>query len=373
MIVGVPREIKDNEYRVSVAPAGVKVLVTAGNRVLVEKDAGGPSGHPDEQYVRAGATIRDRAEDVFAEADMIVKVKEPQPTERSLLRKRQILFTYLHLAPVPDLTKALLAREVTGIAYETIEDEDGGLPLLIPMSEVAGRMSIQVGASCLEKSRGGSGILLGGVPGVARAEVVIVGGGTVGLNAAKIAVGLGAKVTILDRSLPRLRYLDDIFAGRLTTLSSNPYTIEESTLKADLLIGAVLVVGASAPRLVTRAMVGAMKRGSVIVDVSVDQGGCIETTHATTHSDPTYFVDGVLHYGVANMPGAVPRTSTFALTNATLPFIVKIASLGFEEAARSDRSLRLGLNTYWGEVTHPAVAASQGLTAKAPEDLLLRA
>src|SRR5437867_355714 len=370
MIIGVPKEIKDNEYRVSMVPAGVKVLAGAGHRVLVQKGAGIGSGLPDEEYARVGAELRGEAEGVFAEADMIVKVKEPQPSECRMLRKRQILFTYLHLAPLPELTRELLEREITGIAYETIEAADGSLPLLTPMSEVAGRMSIQVGASCLEKSHGGAGILLGGVPGVDRAAVIIVGGGTVGLNTAKIAIGLGARVTILDRSIPRLRYLDDIFRGRVTTLSSNPVTIEESVHEADLLIGAVLVAGASAPRLVTRAMVGEMKKGSVIVDVSVDQGGCVETIHATTHSKPTYFVDGVLHYGVANMPGAVPRTSTFALTNVTLPYVVKIASLGFEEAARSSRSLRPGLNTYRGEVVHPAVAASQGLAAKAPAELI---
>ena len=370
MIVGVPREIKDNEYRVSMVPAGVKVLADSGHRVLIQKGAGLGSGLPDEAYVRAGAELLAEPEELFAKADMIVKVKEPQPSECNRLRKRQILFTYLHLAPLPELTRELLSREVTGVAYETIEAPDGSLPLLTPMSEVAGRMSIQVGASCLEKSRGGAGILLGGVPGVDRAEVVIIGAGVVGLNAAKIAVGLGAKVTILDRSIPRLGYLDDIFGGRVSTLASNPYTIEETALRADLLIGAVLIAGASAPRLVTRAVVSAMKKGSVIVDVSVDQGGCIETTHATTHSDPTYIVDGVVHYGVANMPGAVPRTSTFALTNVTLPFIVKIAKHGFEEAVRADSALRLGLNTYRGSVVHPAVAASQGLAPKSLAALL---
>lgn len=372
MIVGVPSETKDNEYRVSMVPAGVKVLTDASHRVVVQKGAGVGSGLSDDMYARAGAEMVDGAAEVFSRADMIVKVKEPQPDECRILERGQILFTYLHLAPLPDLTRILLEREITGIAYETIVAEDGTLPLLTPMSEVAGRMSIQVGASCLEKSRGGAGILLGGVPGVERADVVILGAGVVGLNAAKIAVGLGAKVTVLDRSIPRLGYLDDIFGGRLTTLASNPYTIEETALRADLLIGAVLIAGASAPRLVSRSMVGSMKKGSVIVDVSVDQGGCIETTRATTHSAPTYTVDGVVHYGVANMPGAVPRTSTFALTNVTLPFIVKIASQGFEEAARTDRGLQLGLNTYRGEVTHPAVAASQGLEARRYADIVSR-
>jgi alanine dehydrogenase len=370
MIVGVPKEIKDNEYRVSMVPAGVKVLVDAGHEVLFEKGAGIGSGLTDDAYGRAGAALIEGPDEVFGRADMIVKVKEPQPAECRRLRRSQILFTYLHLAPLPELTRELLEREVTGIAYETIEEQDGALPLLTPMSEVAGRMSIQVGASCLEKSHGGSGILLGGVPGVARAEVVIIGGGIVGLNAAKIAVGLGANVTILDRSIPRLRYLDDIFAGGVTTLCSGPYTIEESVLKADLLVGAVLVVGAAAPRLVTRRMVGGMKPGSVIVDVSVDQGGCIETTRVTTHSAPTYTVDGVVHYGVANMPGAVPRTSTFALTNVTLPFVARIASLGFEEAARRDPVLRVGLNTYRGQIAHPAVASSQGREAVPVERIL---
>lgn len=373
MIIGVPSETKDHEYRVSMVPAGVKVLTDSSHRVLVQKGAGAGSGLSDEMYARAGAELVNTASDVFSGSDMVVKVKEPQAAECQLLKKRQILFTYLHLAPLPDLTRSLLEREITGIAYETIEAQDGSLPLLTPMSEVAGRMSIQVGASCLEKSRGGAGILLGGVPGVECADVVIIGAGVVGLNAAKIALGLRAKVTVLDRSIPRLGYLDDIFGGSVTTLASNPYTVEETVLRADLLIGAVLIAGASAPRLVTRSMVGSMKKGSVIVDVSVDQGGCIETIRATTHSAPTYMVDGVVHYGVANMPGAVPRTSTFALTNVTLPYIVKIASNGFEEAARADRGLQLGLNTYHGEVIHPAVAASQGLKARSYTEIVSRA
>ncbi len=370
MIVGVPKEIKDNEYRVSVVPAGVKILTDAGHAVLVQKGAGLGSSIEDEEYRKAGAKIIDSADDLFAKSDMIVKVKEPLEEEYGRFKKGHILFTYLHLAPVPDLTKFLLDAHITGIAYETIEAEDGSLPLLTPMSEVAGRMSIQVGAAFLEKIRGGIGILLGGVPGVPPAEVVIIGGGTVGINAAKMALGMGARVTILELSPQRMRYLDDVFGGRVATLMSNSYYISESVRKADLLVGAVLIHGASAPKLVTREMISTMKKGSVIVDVAVDQGGCIETTKPTKHSDPVYFVDGVLHYGVANMPGAVPRTSTFALTNVTLPYALNIANNGFKVAVVKDRGLMLGVNTFKGKVTCKAVAESQNLEYHKIEELL---
>ena len=361
MILGVPREIKDNEYRVSMVPAGVKSLADAGHRVLIEAGAGKGSGVSDEEYRVAGGTLVDSAERVFGEAEMIVKVKEPQPAEIARLRRGQILFTYLHLAPDRQLTTGLLEAGVTGIAYETIEEPDGSLPLLTPMSEVAGRMSIQVGTHYLQRTSGGVGILLGGVPGVLPGQVVIIGGGTVGTNAAKLALGLGARVTVLERSAARMRYLDDIFGGRVETLMSNAYYLAESVARADLLVGAVLIAGAAAPKLVRRSMVSTMKQGSVIVDVAVDQGGCIETTHATTHSQPTFEVDGVVHYCVANMPGAVPRTSTYALTNVTMPYIYRIAQAGLKDALRQDRVLALGLNTFDGKVVHPAVAASQNL------------
>ena len=370
MQIGVPKEIKNNEYRVSMVPAGVKVLVDAGHQVLVEDGAGDGSGIPNRAYEDSGAVIVSDAAAVFRRADMIVKVKEPLEVETKMLRRGQVLFTYLHLAPAPELTQALIGAGVTAIAYETITDENGTLPLLTPMSEVAGRMAIQVGASCLQRTRGGRGILLGGVPGVAPGDVAILGGGVVGINAATMALGLGARVTILDRSLPRLRYLDEIFRGRATTIYSTPTYVAEAARRADLLIGAVLIPGASAPRLVNRAMLGHMKKGSVIVDVAVDQGGCIETTRPTTHSDPTYVVDGVTHYCVANMPGAVPRTSTFALTNATLPYVIRIAGKGFLDAAREDATLRPGVNVHEGKVTCEGVAVSQGLPYTALETLI---
>ncbi|PYS96496.1 MAG: alanine dehydrogenase [Acidobacteria bacterium] len=370
MQVGVPREIKDNEYRVSMVPAGVRALVDAGHTVLVESNAGAGSGIDNAAYQSAGGVIVSDAAAIFRRADLVLKVKEPLEPEIPLLRRGQVLFTYLHLAPQPRLTKALLDGGVTAIAYETITDHEGGLPLLTPMSEVAGRMSIQVGAFYLQKTLGGRGILLGGVPGVPAGDVAILGGGTVGINAAMMALGLGARVTILDRSLPRLRYLDEIFQGRVTTLYSTTAYVAEAVRRADLLIGAVLVPGAAAPRLVTRAMIGTMKKGAVIIDVAVDQGGCIETTHPTTHSAPTYEVDGVVHYCVANMPGAVPRTSTFALTNATLPYVLRIAARGFRDAVRDDPTLRPGVNTHDGKVTHEAVAQSQGLPY-APIDSLV--
>lgn len=361
MIVGLPKEVKDNEYRVGLVPAGVKALTSGGHRVLIEVKAGDGSGITDQEYVNAGGEIADSAEEVWSRADMVVKVKEPIASEYRFLREGLILFTYLHLAPARELTKALLDGGVTGVAYETITNDQGHLPLLTPMSEVAGRMSIQVGATYLEKINGGRGVLLGGVPGVAPGRVTIIGGGVVGINAAKIAVGFGASVIIIDRDLERLRFLDDIFGSRIRTLASNPYTIAESVAASDLVVGAVLVPGAAAPKLVTRGMLRDMPRGSVIVDVAVDQGGCIETTKPTTHSQPTFYVENVLHYGVTNMPGAVPRTSTFALTNATLPLALRLAKYGVVEAIKRDPHLKHGVNTYKGKVTYEAVALNQGL------------
>jgi alanine dehydrogenase len=362
VIVGLPKEIKDNEYRVGLTPAGVRALSDAGHQVIVEQSAGEGSGFEDGLYQKAGGQIIESADDVWAKADMIVKVKEPIAPEYPRMREEQLLFTYLHLAPDRELTTELLKRKVTGIAYETITDRKGGLPLLTPMSEVAGRMAIQVGAHYLEKMAGGRGILLGGVPGVPAARVVILGGGVVGTNAAKIAVGMGSHVTIIDNNLDRLRELDDIFLSKISTLASSAYMIHDAISNADLIVGAVLVPGAAAPRLVTRSMLKDVPNGAVIVDVAVDQGGCIETTHPTTHSNPTYYVEGVLHYCVANMPGAVPRTSTFALTNATLPFALKLANRGFFEAIRSDPGLKEGVNTYAGHCTYQAVAEAQGLS-----------
>ena len=358
MKIGLPKEIKDNEYRVGLTPAGVQALRHAGHTVFVQKTAGEGSGFKDEQYVKAGGNMLDNADEIWATGDMIVKVKEPVAPEYPRMRENQVLFTYLHLAPEFELTKQMLERKVTGVAYETITS-GRRLPLLIPMSEVAGRMSVQVGATYLEKMNGGKGILLGGVPGVPAANVVIIGGGIVGTEAAKMAVGLGAKVTIIDRDLDRLRQLDDIFLSKVQTLASSRYQIEEAISHADLVIGAVLVVGAAAPKLVTRDMLHLLPQGSVLVDVAVDQGGCFETTHATTHSNPTYYEEGVLHYCVANMPGAVPRTSTFALTNATLPYALDLANKGFEQAIKDDAGLAEGVNTYAGKLTYEAVATSQ--------------
>jgi alanine dehydrogenase len=370
MIVGLPKEVKDNEYRVGLTPAGVRALTDAAHTVIVERSAGEGSGFADELYERAGATMLDAADDVWAQADMIVKVKEPIAPEYPRMREGQVLFTYLHLAPDPKQTEALLQNKVTGIAYETITDKKGTLPLLTPMSEVAGRMAIQVGATYLEKMNGGRGILLGGVPGVPAARVVIIGGGVVGTNAAKMAVGMGAQVTIIDNNLDRLRELDDIFLSKVSTLASSAYMIHDAISQADLIVGAVLVPGAAAPRLVTRGMLKDVPNGSVIVDVAVDQGGCIETTHPTTHSNPTYYVEDVLHYCVANMPGAVPRTSTFALTNATLPYALKLANKGFVEAINSDPGLKEGVNTYAGKLTYKAVAEAQGLEYTSLDDML---
>jgi alanine dehydrogenase len=360
MKIGVPTEIKNNEYRVGMTPSGVNVLVADGHPVYVQAGAGDGSGFGDDEYEAAGAKILKSADDVFDAADMIVKVKEPIEADLKRLKDGQLLFTYLHLAPVPDLTEQLLKKKITGIAYETITDErKRTLPLLTPMSEVAGRMSVHVGAYYLHRPYGGRGVLLGGVPGVLPSDVVIIGGGVVGTNAAKMAAGLGARVTILDTNLERLRQLDDIFRGTVQTLASNIAHIAEAVRHADLLVGGVLIPGAAAPKLVTRQMIREMKKGSVIVDVAIDQGGCVETAHATTHSDPVYEVDGVIHYCVANMPGAVPRTSTIALTNATLPYTRRLANLGFAKAIE-EPGLAEGVNVYNGAITYEAVAQSQG-------------
>lgn len=357
MIIGVPKEIKNNENRVALTPAGVVSFCKAGHQVVIENNAGIGSGISDEEYITAGAKILATPVEVFASAEMIMKVKEPLPSEYELFKDGQLLFTYLHLAPEPALTAALLKKNVVGIAYETVQPADASLPLLIPMSEVAGRMSIQIGAQFLEKPHGGRGILLGGVPGVTPAKVTIVGGGIVGINAAKMAMGMGADVTILDVSNARLRYLDDIFGTRIKTLMSNSYNIAQAVAEADLLVGAVLIPGAKAPKLVTEEMVKTMKRGSVIVDVAIDQGGSVETIdHVTTHAEPTYEKFGVIHYSVANMPGAVARTSTFALTNATLPYALKLANLGYAEAIRTDLAVARGVNVIHGKLTYKAVA-----------------
>ena len=359
MIIGVPKEVKDHESRVGVTPAGVHALVAAGHKVLVEHNAGELSAMPDDEYQAAGAEIVGSAHDVWRLAEMVVKVKEPVESEYRHFRDGLVLFTYLHLAPLTALTDELLTRNVTGIAYETVRDAAGTLPLLTPMSEVAGRMSVQVGAAYLEKEHGGRGVLLGGVPGVPPGNVVIIGGGIVGTNAAKIALGLGARVTLVDLNLNRLRDLDDIFSGRLYTLASNPYNIERAVCDADLVIGGVLIPGAAAPKIVTKAMVSKMKKGAVIVDVAIDQGGCIETARPTTHSNPSYVVDGVVHYCVTNMPAAVPNTSTLALTNATFPYVMKLARLGASTAIAEDKGIAEGVNTFAGELTYRAVAESQ--------------
>jgi alanine dehydrogenase len=360
MIIGVPKEVKDHETRVGLVPSGVVALRESGHEVLVETRAGEGSAITDREYTQAGATVTQSAADVWRRADLVVKVKEPQSSEYACLRPGLILFTYLHLAPLPELTNRLLESQVTGVAYETIRERDGSLPLLTPMSEVAGRMAVQVGAQYLEAPNGGRGVLLAGVPGVAPANIVILGGGVVGTNAAKIAVGMGAHVTIIDRSLNRLRELDDIFNQQVVTLASNIFTISETLKLADLVIGAVLIPGAAAPKIVRRQMIADMKRGAVVVDVAIDQGGCFETSHATTHTEPVYFVDGVLHYCVSNMPAAVPHTSTFALTNATFPYLLELANKGLERACAQHLALCEGVNTYKGNVTHAGVAESQG-------------
>lgn len=361
MLLGVPKEIKDHEYRVGVTPDGVRTLREAGHELLVEASAGLGSGFSDEDYRRAGARTAVSKEDVFRQADLIVKVKEPQLSECPLFRPGQLVFTYLHLASAPELTKALLHTRVTAFAYETTEGPDKSLPMLRPMSEIAGRLSVQIGARYLERTQGGRGVLLAGVPGVEPGNTVILGAGVAGSAAARVAIGMGACVTVINLDIDRLRYLDDLYQGRITTMASSQSNVERAVREADLLIGAVLVPGARAPKLVSRKMVATMKPGSVIVDVSVDQGGCCETTQPTTHSEPVYVVDGVLHYCVANMPGIVPRTSTFALTNATLPFIVRLATEGFERAIRSDPGLAKGVNLYDGKVTCQGVAEAHGL------------
>lgn len=369
MRVGVVTEIKPDEYRVALTPAGAHELVRAGHEVLVQGGAGEGSQFPDADYRAVGARIADRG-DVWAESDLLLKVKEPVQDEPGLLRPGQTLFTYLHLAPAPDLTRALVDSGATCIAYETVQKDDGRTPLLAPMSEVAGRIAPQVGAYFLEKSLGGRGILLGGVPGVKPAKVVVLGGGNVGYNAAKIAIGMGANVTIVDRSIERLRYLEEILHGRSNFIVSTTLSVAEQVVDADLVIGAVLLPGALAPRLVSREMLRTMKQASVVVDVAIDQGGCFETSHATTHTDPVYEVDGVLHYCVANMPGAVPITSTKALANVTLPYVMRLAELGAEGAMRADRELARGLNVMGGRVTVEAVAEAANLPYVAVEDLL---
>ncbi|TQQ08753.1 alanine dehydrogenase [Vibrio cholerae] len=361
MIIGVPKEIKNHEYRVGMIPASVRELVSHGHQVYVETNAGSGIGFSDDDYIAVGASILPTAADVFAKAEMIVKVKEPQAIERAMLKEGQILFTYLHLAPDFPQTEELIKSKAVCIAYETVTDNMGRLPLLAPMSEVAGRMSIQAGAQTLEKSRGGSGLLLGGVPGVAPAKVVVLGGGVVGANAARMAIGLRADVTILDRNIDTLRKLDEEFQGRANVVYSTADAIEKYVLEADLVIGAVLIPGAAAPKLVTQQHIKRMKPGSAVVDVAIDQGGCFETSHPTTHAEPTYIVDDVVHYCVANMPGAVARTSTFALNNATLPFIVKLANKGYQKALLEDAGFLKGLNVIHGKVTYKEVAENFGL------------
>lgn len=362
MIIGVSKEIKNNENRVGLTPAGAESLVKAGHKVLIETSAGLGSGFSDEDYQKAGAEISFDKKNLFDSSEMIIKVKEPLEPEYELFHEGQILFTYLHLAPEPELTKALLKNKVVGIAYETVTGKNNTLPLLAPMSEIAGRMSVQLGAQFLESQYGGRGILLGGVSGVASGQVVIVGGGIVGTNAAKIAVGMGARVTVIDLSLDRLRYLDDIFGGRVLTVASNSYNIAKWAKQADLLIGAVLIPGAKAPKLVTEEMVKEMKKGSVIVDVAIDQGGAVETSdHVTTHENPTFVKHGVIHYSVANIPGAVARTSTLALTNATLPYALKIANKGYKVACSEDFGLAKGINTVEGKLTNKAVSEALGI------------
>lgn len=370
MIIGVPKEIKDKEYRVAITPGGVESLTHAGHQVLVQAGAGVGSGFADEEYAQAGAQLLPSAEQVFASAEMALKVKEPLPQEYGLLRPGLLLFTYLHLAAAEGLTRALVERQVTGVAYETVQLANGSLPLLTPMSEVAGRMAVQIGAHYLQETEGGRGILLGGVPGVRPGSVVIVGGGIVGTNAAQIALGLGARVTVIDTNLDRLRYLEQILHGSISTIASNRRNIAEAVRRAELLIGAVLLPGAKAPMLVTEDMIATMAPGSVVIDVAVDQGGCIETIHPTSHSNPIYRVHGVIHYAVPNIPGAVPRTSTYALSNATLPYVINLANQGLEEAIRKDAALRKGVNTLNGRVTYKAVADTFGMEYTPVEELI---
>ncbi|MGL1919702.1 MAG: alanine dehydrogenase [Hyphomicrobiales bacterium] len=370
MLIGVPKEIKNHEYRVGLIPGSVRELINHGHQVIVQTNAGIGIGFTDADYEAIGAKIIDNAEDIFATAEMIVKVKEPQANECKMLRPGQLLYTYLHLAPDPEQTKLLVESGCVAIAYETVTASNGTLPLLAPMSEVAGRMSIQAAAHCLEKAQDGNGLLLGGVPGVAPANVVVIGGGVVGTNAIKMAVGMGANVSVLDRSLDRLRELDDIFRGTINCIYSTHDNLEQYVLDADVVIGAVLIPGAAAPKLVTRDMISRMRNGSVLVDVAIDQGGCFETSKATTHAEPTYIVDDVVHYCVANMPGGVARTSTFALNNATLGFALTLADKGYKQALLDDGHLRAGLNVYKGKITYKAVADDLGYDYHTPTELL---
>ncbi len=370
MLIGVPKEIKNHEYRIGMTPSGVRELIAHGHDVIVQRDGGTAIGLTDDQYEAAGARIIDSAAEIFAQADMIIKVKEPQPDECRMLRPGQILFTYLHLAPDPEQTRLLVESNAVAIAYETVTDNRGGLPLLAPMSEVAGRMAVQAGAHALEKAQGGNGTLLGGVPGVAPGNVVVIGGGVVGVNAARMALGLGASVTVLDRSLDRLKELDNLYGPGLKTLYSTTDTLEGCIKEADLVVGAVLIPGAAAPKLVSREMLGMMKPGAVLVDVAIDQGGCFETSKATTHQDPTYEVDGIVHYCVANMPGGVARTSTFALTNATLPYALQLADKGYKKALQDNAHLRNGLNVHRGSVNYEAVARVLGYDFVPAEDAI---
>jgi alanine dehydrogenase len=361
MLIGVPKEMKDRENRVGIVPGGVAQLIAAGHKVIIQKDAGRGAGIPDDKFQAVGATIVETKEDIWGRADMIMKVKEPIAAEYPLMRDGQILYTYLHLAAVPELARELVKRKVSAVAYETIELANGSLPLLTPMSEVAGRMAVQVGAQCLQKQSGGKGLLLGGVPGVKRGRVFIIGGGVVGINSAKIAVGLGASVTIADVNAARLAYLDDVFGNNITTLMANPENIANAVRESDLVVGAVLITGAKAPMLVKRNDVASMEPDSVIVDVAIDQGGCIETIRPTTHSDPVYKSEGVLHYGVTNIPGDVPKTSTYALTNVTIKYALELANRGLQASLEQNESLRKGLNTHAGKVTHKIVAEALGL------------
>ena len=370
MLIGCPTEIKPQEFRVGLTPSAASELVAHGHKVLIQSGAGLGAGFTDDDYRAAGAEIAPDAKTVFDRAEMIVKVKEPQAVERAMLRRGQVLFTYLHLAPDPEQTRDLLNCGVTAIAYETVTDPRGGLPLLAPMSEVAGRLAPQAGAWALQKANGGEGVLLGGVPGVHPANVVIIGGGVVGTAAARVAAGMGAHVTVLDRSIPRLSYLDDIFMGRLTTQYATAAATADLLPTADMIIGAVLIPGAAAPKLISRAQLGLMKPGAVLVDVAIDQGGCFETSHPTTHQDPIYEVDGIIHYCVANMPGAVPRTSTQALGNATLPFVLALADKGWRQALRDDAHLRAGLSTHEGQLTSGPVGVALGIATVQPEAVL---
>ncbi len=370
MKIGCPTEIKPQEFRVGITPNAAQEAVSHGHDVLIQSGAGIGSGFTDDDYTSIGAKIIDTAEEVFATADMIVKVKEPQAAERKMLRKGQVLFTYLHLAPDPDQTRDLIASGCTAIAYETVTDRNGGLPLLAPMSEVAGRLAPQTGSWALQKANGGSGVLMGGVPGVRPANVAVIGGGVVGTAAARVAVGMGANVTVLDRSIARLSYLDDIFMGRLTTQYSDKGAVVELLPRMDMIVGAVLIPGAAAPKLVSREQLSLMKPGSVLVDVAIDQGGCFETSKATTHKDPIYEVDGIVHYCVANMPGAVARTSTIALGNATMPFMLALANKGWKKACADDPNLLNGLNVHAGQLTYAAVGEALGIDTVDPESLI---